>query len=100
MVAKDAMYHQQCYRNMHNQYRSHKRKNESKSQNETSSYDKLVFEEIVAFIEEQKQDIGFIPIFYLKQLSNMYVVRLAELEKKNLLRYKKSTRRKIERKIT
>ena len=85
MVAIDAMYHLKCLTKLGNNHRSLERRNKKgKTQNYNTSHDALVFAEIVAYIEEQKQVLDCIPIFYLRKLSNMYVYRLAELKKMNI----------------
>ena len=81
MVSNDAMYHLRCLTNLNNNARSNKRKIvRQKKQNKTNSFDEIVFAEIVAFIEEGKQDANKIPVFTLNALSKRYAHRLAELK--------------------
>ena len=80
MRAIDAMYHLNCFTNLKNKYRSHERKKEKcDKQNLTLSNVSIAFAELVAYIDDTRQNRVVIPIFYLNYLSAMYKKRLAEL---------------------
>ena len=79
MIAINAKYHKNCLTNLYNRYRSHLRKVEFNKQSIQVSYDSLVFAELIAYIEEARQNTTNIPIFYLKNLVEMYKIKLAEL---------------------
>ena len=80
MRAIDAMYHLNCFTNLKNKYRSHERKKEKcDKQNLTLSNVSIAFAELVAYIDDTRQNKVVIPIFYLNYLSAMYKKRLAEL---------------------
>ena len=79
MIAINAKYHLNCLNILYNRYRSHLTNIEFKKQSNQVSYDSLVFAELIAHIEEARQNTTKIPIFYLKNLVEMYKIKLAEL---------------------
>ena len=79
MIAMEAVYHSDCYKNLISRKRSHDRKLErEKDQSNALSYDAIAFAELVSYIEDAHKN-GQLS-FPLATLTKMFAERLAELE--------------------
>ena len=80
MVAADAIYHRNCYVDLRNRWRSHITKTKKKNLENKVSIDALVLAELVAYIEESRNDTNNAIVFKLSDLTKKYVNRVAELK--------------------
>ena len=80
MVSTDAKYHRKCYVDLRNRFRSHIRKTHKCDEENMVSSDALVLAELVAYIEESRNDEERAIIFKLSELKKIYVNRMAEIK--------------------
>ena len=79
MMAADAKYHLNCYVKLLNRYRSHNNRKNNKHVAQQVSAEALAFAELVAYIEETRNDECVI-VFKLSDLRKKYANRLAEMK--------------------
>ena len=78
VIAINVSYHKNCYTNLFNRWRG-KQRSLKRIKNDKISIEALVLAELVAFIEEARQD-GQILSFKLSELTSQYKNRIAEIK--------------------
>ena len=88
MVALEAKYHTRYLVDLYNRAQKARKANRSKGTDEREMLSRIVFAELVLYIEEVRQhDEGRAPVFKLNDLAQLYMTRLEQLGIK-LRRYK------------
>ncbi len=78
MVAIDAVYHLSCMVKLRNRLRH---QNSAKQNEQRDAFvDALVFEELVGYIEETRQNETTVLVFKLSELAKIFANRMSELE--------------------
>ena len=77
MVAVDALYHKSCLTTLYNKARSLENNADSK-QHAEKTINGIVLAELVAYIEDKRNQGNDVSVFKLKDLTNMYTSRLQQ----------------------
>lgn len=78
MIAIEAKYHPRCLTELYNRVRGKERKQKSDHRTD-DMLNSIALAELVAYIEESRQDAELSPVFKLKDLVSLYTSRLNQL---------------------